>query len=697
MTNEVNVMKKVTRALLLAVAVGIMAGTASADYVQRQKLIANDAGAGDQFGFAVAINGSTMVVGSRHDTTTAGSNAGSAYVYVFTNGTWTQQAKLTAADGAAADEFGYSVGISENTIVVGAFHANAPLSNGGAAYVFVRSGTTWTFQQKLTAADGTADDEFGNAVAITGEVIVAGAHHADLPGNSSAGAAYVFLRGGTVWSQTQRLSPTAGVTLGNIFGDSVAIGANKIIVGASGDNTPFTGAGAVYVFVETGSATYGFQQKLTIPGGSNGDQFGFSVAFDGSTVVGGAKEYTPIGQQPAYGAAYVFTFDGVSWSQQQRLVASDGTQFDRFGWSVAVSGDTIAVGAHDDDTPANVDTGSAYVFKRSGTVWAQQPRLNSLDPANGDRFGGSVAFSGTGVLAVGAPEKQIPALAAQGVVYTFAPRTPSVRADFDADGKSDLSVYRPADSNWYVFTSTGGTIVRNWGLPADILTPGDFDGDGKADAAAYRPSTGQWFVLRSSDLTVNILTFGVAGDNPVAGDYDGDGKTDEAVFRPSDGVWYVFRSSDNGVSITAWGSAGDIPVPSDYDGDGKYDVGVFRPSTGVWFVYRSALGTLVASWGSSTDKPVPADFDGDHKADLSIYRPSSGTWYSFRSSDNGVSITTWGSVSDVPVPGDYDGDGKDDIAVFRSGTWFIFRSSGGAMISSWGIAGDLPIESRYIP
>ncbi len=111
-------------------------------------------------------------------------------------------------------------------------------------------------------------------------------------------------------------------------------------------------------------------------------------------------------------------------------------------------------------------------------------------------------------------------------------RTHSI-ADFDADGKTDLSVYRASDSNWYVFQSGGGTIVRNWGLPTDVLTPGDFDGDGKADAAAYRPSSGQWYVLRSSDLSVNITTFGISGDIPAAGDYDGDGKADVAVFRPS--------------------------------------------------------------------------------------------------------------------------------------------------------------------
>ena len=271
------------------------------------------------------------------------------------------------------------------------------------------------------------------------------------------------------------------------------------------------------------------------------------------------------------------------------------------------------------------------------------------------------------------------------------------RADFDADGKSDLSVYRASDSNWYVFNSSGGTIVRNWGLPTDVLTPGDFDGDGKADAAAYRPSTGQWYVLRSSDSSVNILTFGVSGDIPAAGDYDGDGKADEAVFRPSTGVWYVYRSSDGGVSITAWGASGDVPVASDYDGDGKYDVGVFRPSNGVWYVYRTTAGPLVATWGVSTDKPVQADYDGDGKTDLAIYRPSEGNWYVYRSTDNSIGITNWGNATDTTAPGDFDGDGKYDFSVFRSGTWYIYESTAGPVVATWGIAGDVPIPAKYIP
>src|SRR5438034_5298808 len=270
-------MKKNFGILFAMVAIALAASTALADFGQRQKITSTPRGVGAQFGNAVATNGNTMVVGARFDGTTA-SQAGAAYVYVLTGGTWTQQAVLLANDGAVADKFGYSVAISENTIVVGAYNDDSPLSNAGSAYVFVRSGTTWTFQQKLTGSDSTADDQFGSAVAVSGDVAVVGANHADLPSNSEAGAVYVYLRTGSVWNQTQRLNPSLDVLLGDTFGDSTAISGNKLVIGASGDDTPFTAAGAVYVFVDTGAAAYSLQQKLTIPSGANGDSFGFSVA-----------------------------------------------------------------------------------------------------------------------------------------------------------------------------------------------------------------------------------------------------------------------------------------------------------------------------------------------------------------------------------------------------------------------------------
>src|SRR5215203_675348 len=171
---------RLTSLSLVLLACLSLALPAMAGWTQRQKITSTPRGVGAQFGNAVAINGGTMVVGARFDSTTA-SQAGAAYVYVLSGGTWTQQAVLLAPDGAAADKFGSAVAIGEDTVVVGAYQDDTAFSNGGSAYVFVRSGTTWTFQQKLTPGDGTADDEFGVSVAIETESIVVGSHFADLP------------------------------------------------------------------------------------------------------------------------------------------------------------------------------------------------------------------------------------------------------------------------------------------------------------------------------------------------------------------------------------------------------------------------------------------------------------------------------------------------------------------------------------
>ncbi len=674
----------------LALALPVMAG-----WVQKQKITSTPRGVGAQFGNAVAINGNTMVVGARFDSTTA-SQAGAAYVYVLSGGVWTQQAVLLAGDGALADKFGYSVAISENTIVVGAYNDDSPLSNAGSAYVFVRSGTTWTFQQKLTASDATADDEFGNAVGIIGEVIVVGAHFADLPGNSQAGSAYIYRRTGTVWTQTQKLIPVAAVVLGDHFGESVAI-SSMLAIGAAGDDTPFTAAGAVYVFAESGGS-YVQQQKLTIASGANGDSFGNSVAIEGNTLVGGALQYTPIVGQPAYGAAYIYEFNGSTWVSQGRIVASDGASVDRFGYSVAVSNNVVAVGAREDDTVAGgPDAGSAYIFTRSGITWTQQQKLAQSDPFNGDRLGGSIALS-FGNLVVGAAEKALTSPNGQGAVYYFT-QINKTRFDFDGDGIADISIFRPINGQWWYQRSFDNSVrALTFGTSSDKPVPADYDGDGKTDIAFYRPSTGEWFVLRSSNNSFYSIPFGISTDKPAPGDYDGDGFADVAIFRPSEGTWYINKSS-GGTQISQWGGPGDVPVNADYDGDGKSDIAIFRPSDGSWWLNRSTAGVTVTTFGVSTDKPVPADYTGDGKTDIAVFRPSTGVWYVLRSEDFSFFAIPFGANGDIPAPADYDGDGKADFAVFRpdGANWFIQRSTAGILIQQFGATGDVPTPAAFVP
>jgi hypothetical protein len=277
----------------------------------------------------------------------------------------------------------------------------------------------------------------------------------------------------------------------------------------------------------------------------------------------------------------------------------------------------------------------------------------------------------------------------------FTPTSVKSRADFDGDGKTDLSVFRPSEGNWYLNRSTLGVVVANWGLASDILTPGDYDGDNKTDVAIFRPSTGEWYILRSSDGGFSANSFGANGDIPVPGDYDGDNRTDLAVYRPLGNLWFIFNSSSNTPTIVQFGVAGDIPVRGDYDGDGKTDIAIYR--TGAWWVLRSSGGFSVTGFGLTTDKAVPADYDGDGKDDYAVYRPSEGQWYILRTSDAMISYISFGISTDIPVPGDYDGDGKDDPAVYRNGTWYLNQSTAGVFVTNFGVSTDTAIPTKYIP
>lgn len=278
---------------------------------------------------------------------------------------------------------------------------------------------------------------------------------------------------------------------------------------------------------------------------------------------------------------------------------------------------------------------------------------------------------------------------------SYVPANLKSRADFDGDGKTDLSVFRPSEGNWYLNRTTAGFIAVNWGISTDVQTPGDYDGDNKTDLAVFRPSTGQWFVLRSSDGGFSAPQFGSNGDIPVSADYDGDGKTDLAVFRPSNSVWYILNSGNGSANIVQFGLSGDLPVRGDYDGDGKADIAVYR--NGQWWILKSTGGVISPVFGIGSDKPVPADYDGDDKDDIAVYRPSEGGWYILRSSDGGFGFAQFGIATDSPVPGDYDGDGKDDVAIFREGIWYLNQSTAGLLIAGFGLATDTALPTRYIP
>lgn len=422
---------------------------------QEAKLVASDGAQADSFGDSVAISGDTAVVGVLRADVGGNKDQGAAYVFVRNGTSWSQQQKIVAGDGAPDDSFGHTVAITGNTLVIGAPSANVGgVSNQGAAYVFVRSGTSWSLQQKLVSSDGAMNDSFGESVSIDGETLAVGASGKHIGGNFFQGAAYVFVRNGSTWSEQQRLVASDGVAHDS-FGASVGISGETVVVGAFGEGFAGSTPGAAYVYVRSGTS-WSEQQKLLASDGVAGDAFGGSVAVSGETAVVGAL-FAQIGNNPLQGAAYVFVRSGTSWSEQQKLVASDGIALDDFGISVAISGETAVVGA-----PAagigggNANPGAAYAFVRSGTTWNQQ-KLVADDGVPGDQLGHSVAIDGETIVA-GAFNAEIAGKPFEGAAYVFGVQVPTTLV-YQGDTTADF--HDPANLAAVLTDQASGQPIPN--------------------------------------------------------------------------------------------------------------------------------------------------------------------------------------------------------------------------------------------
>ena len=375
----------------------------SYDNYNTMKLIAMDGDVGDRFGYSVAISGNTAIVGAPFNDSDNSIDSGSAYIFTNNGGTWSEIEKLTAMDGDVGDRFGYSVAISGNTAIVG---ASGDDSSKGSAYIFTNNNGTWSQTEKLTAIDGEDGDQFGWSVAICGNTVIVGTPSGD---NINIGSAYIFTNNGGIWSQ-QKLTAIDGVS-SDRFGLSVAISGNTAIVGAPFDdiNDPGDNLGSAYIFTNNGG-TWSQLEKITANYGAFGDSFGYSVAICDNTVIIGA-----IGdddKENDSGSAYIFSNNGGSWSQIQKITANDGAEADNFGYSVAIYGNTVIVGARGDDS----SKGSSYIFTNNGGTWSQTEKLIVFDGAADDNFGFSVAIGSYGSI-VGA----IGDSSNTGAVYSYIP------------------------------------------------------------------------------------------------------------------------------------------------------------------------------------------------------------------------------------------------------------------------------------
>ncbi len=534
----------------------------------------------DNFGDSVAVSGNTVVVGSPRS-----SNGGTVFVFVrdAVNGAWSQQDKLVSTS-PTRNAFGTSVAISGDTIVVGdtsedsgstgvnGDDSNSSAQNSGAAYVFQRSDGVWTQQAYLKASNTEANDQFGTSVAISGDTIIVGAAYEDsastgvnggegnTPGFNEAGAAYVFQRSGETWTQQAYLkaSNTDGQ---DYFGGSVAVSGDTIVVGARGEmssstgvngnqgNTPgFAIAGAAYVFQRTGGA---WAQQAYLKASNTGvnDFFGTSVAISGDTIVVGAERErsgaTGVnGDQgdssdiSGAGAAYVFQRSGGAWVQQAYLKASNTNSLDYFGGSVAISGDMIIVGAEREDsgstglngdgsnTPGFDDSGAAYVFQRSGGAWALQAYLKASNTGGDDRFGASVAVAGN-LLVAGALGEDSAARGINGVgsdndatgsgaAYIFEVIPPQVIVHDGPDTGSARLADNQAQAVDYGPTPLGITVTKQFtiqNLRFEALTVSSITAPADLFTVVSAPSTIPAQSSAVFSLRLNALTLGTNSGN----------------------------------------------------------------------------------------------------------------------------------------------------------------------------------------
>jgi len=450
-------------------------------YPLEVKIVGDDTAASDEFGRTVALDGDYAIVGAHFDDDD-GSNSGSAYVYRRDGLKWVQEDKLHASDAAAGDKFGNTVAISGDYAIVGAPSNADAGTDSGSAYVFKRSGTTWTEEAKLVASDAATDDKFGDAVAIEGDFALVGARGDDDNGSVS-GSVYVFQRSGTDWIEQPKLTPADGA-MGDYFGHSIGISGSYAIIGSHGDDDGAADAGSAYVFKLDGESWIE-EAKLTASDPEATDGFGLSVSVSGDVAVVAAPWDDDAADSS--GAAYVFRRNGTSWIEEAKLTASDGGQWHFFGHSVSISGDYIVIGAFGHGEPGD-NTGAAYAFQYHASNWIQKDRLIASDRILGDQYGQAVAVSGPYAL-IGAPYDSDAGNHA-GTAFIYELGAPSVNCTLTvaADGLADFTTIQDAIDA----AIDGDTVLLRDGTYSG---PGNRDLDFGGKAITVRGENGPEFAI----------------------------------------------------------------------------------------------------------------------------------------------------------------------------------------------------------
>jgi len=645
------------------------------------------ASANDDFGYAVAVNGDTAVVGASG----VASSQGRAFIFERNQGgagAWGIAATLGDPAATAYDYFGYAVSVDGDTVAVGAYGTN---HSAGAVYVYGRNQNglgAWGLVQSLSGATGA---EFGDAVAVNGSTLAVGM------GLSAGPAVQIWeLNKGGHWQLFVSVAdPLATAGSNDWFGSAVAVYGDTLIVGAYGSNS-FQGAATLYNRNQGGAENWGKVVTITDPAATTGDGFGSSVAVNGATAVVGAPDY-----KSATGRAYVYGNQSSGWGIIATLEDPATAIGDNFGAAVAVSGDTVVVGS-----PHVFGGGAAYVFNRNqggANAWGATLTLADPNVSASDDYGTAVAVDGESVV-IGAYQFN----QTKGEAYIFGIQ--------QATAAKDASILWHNTSGQVVLWNMNGAAIASapdlGTVPAgwSIVGTADFNGDGSPDIL-WRNTNGDvvvWFtngttVTSSLNLGIIPTTWTLAG----TGDFNGNGNAD-ILWRNSNGdtvIWFmngsgIVSSSDLGTVATSWTIAGT----GDFNDDGDTDI-LWRNSNGdvvIWFmdggtISSSAnLGVIASSWKVAGS----GDFNGDGHGDI-LWRNSNGDvviWFMnggtiSSSADLGVVPSAWS----IAGTGDFNGNGKDDMLWHNSNgdtvIWFMnggtitTSSDLGVVPTSWSVAG----------
>ncbi len=606
-----------------------------------KKITAADGAASDQFGYGVAIDGNTIIVGAWQDKVGANVDQGSAYIFERNTGganNWGEVKRLVASDGAASDYFGLSVSISGDTAIVSAPYDQIGANTfQGSAYIFKQNmggADNWGQAKKLTATDGAENDVFGLTVAVSGETAIAGAPGDDVGGALNQGSASIFVSNNDAWDQQANVSPPPPTNCGaaDNYGFSVAVSGDTAVIGAPGDDVGINAnQGSVYILERNqgGANKWGLVKLLTASDGAANDLFGRSVAISGNSVIVGA-DGGPSGTNTA-GSAYIFernTGGTNNFGEVKELTASDGVIGDRLGWSVAINGNAAVVGAIRD----NNSQGSAYIYERNqggANNWGETKKLVDAGGAADDFFGWSVVVKNDTIF-VSSPTALVGANDNQGSVHIFE------RNAGGANNWARTKYLTVADGTF--LDSFGWAIAVSGNLLIATAT-GDGIGDFTGEGSAYiferntggAENWGQVKKIRAADAGPQDQfgrAVGISGDAVIVGT-----PYDDVGANENQGSAYIFEQNAGGANN--WGQVKKLTATDGVAND------VFGYSVAV-----SGDTFLVGAYFTTAPAPAPST---EKQANHSLGEHTKGAGYVFRgntSAPTAASATITGTIAD---------------------------------------------------